>query len=263
MKSFTILLLAMAWFSFLCGQTFDAFERRTFQSAAGDTLPYRILYPENYNPGKQYPLVLFLHGAGERGVDNEKQLTHGARLFLNRQNRRKYPAIVVFPQCPADDYWAHMTLRERDGIRYRDFPIEDTPKPAMGRVLQLLDELLANASVDPDRVYLMGLSMGGMGTFELLARRPEVFAAAVPICGGGNPNSAFLYATRTAIRIFHGLRDDVVLPQYSALMYEAIRAAGGRVQYKTFPNANHNSWDATFAEPDLLRWMFAERREGR
>lgn len=257
---YIFIILAMGIFTRLYGQNLSAYEYRTFTDADGAALPYRLLYPPKFNPKYKYPLVLFLHGAGERGNDNNKQLTHGARLFLNRQHRRKYPTIVVFPQCPTDDYWAHMLLTEQEGIRYREFPIVETPKPALGRVMNLLDSLAQLEYVDANRLYLMGLSMGAMGGFELLARQPERFAAAVLICGGSNPSLVERYARQTAIWIFHGLKDDVVLPRYSAQMYEALRAAGGKVQYTTFPNANHNSWDATFAYPNLLKWLFQQRR---
>ena len=261
MKYFITSLFCMGLFSFLFGQDLSAYEKRVFESADGGQLNYRILYPEKYKVNKKYPLILFLHGGGERGDDNEKQLTHGAKLFLDAKNRKKYPAIVVFPQCaPAPDYWAHMVLNEKDGIRYRDFPIEEKPKPSLDRVMQLLEKLVKEEKVDPDRVYWMGLSMGGMGTFELLSRMPDRFAAAIPICGGSNPALASRYAKNTSMWIFHGLKDDVVLPQYSQEMYDAIKTAGGDVQYTTFPDANHNSWDPTFAQKDLLKWLFSHKK---
>ncbi|HMP13297.1 MAG TPA: alpha/beta hydrolase-fold protein [Saprospiraceae bacterium] len=174
-----VAILTMGIFSFLFGQDLSAFEKRTFVDAQGDTLRYRILYPAKYKRDRQYPFVLFLHGAGERGQDNEKQLTHGARMWTDKANRKKFPAIVVFPQCETDDYWAHMTVNEVEGVRYRDFPIQQEPKPSLSRVMQLVDELLQTESIDPARQYVMGLSMGAMGTFELLSRMPDRFAAAV------------------------------------------------------------------------------------
>lgn len=259
MKYFLTLLCCMGLFSFLFGQDFPAYEKRVFEDGKGGTLNYRILYPAKYKPNKKYPLVLFLHGAGERGGDNEKQLTHGGKLFLDKKNRKKYPAIVVFPQCPQDDYWAHMLENRKDGLRLREFPEMPEPRKALGQVMQLLEKLVKEESVDPDRVYVMGLSMGGMGTFEILSRMPERFAAAIPICGGGNPTLVDRYAKNTSLWIFHGLKDDVVLPRYSEQMHEAIKAAGGDVRYTAFPEANHNSWDPTFAEPDLLKWLFSHK----
>lgn len=260
MKNFTSILFAMGFFSFLFGQDKAAFEKRIYQDANGDTLHYRILYPENYNRNKKYALVLFLHGAGERGYDNEAQLTHGSKLFLDKKNRQKYPAIVVFPQCkPAPDYWAHMVLNAKDGVNYRDFPVMDEPKPSMKRVMELLAKLQNEEAVDQNRLYLMGLSMGGMGTFELLSRMPNTFAAAIPICGGGEPSLVTRYAKNTPLWIFHGDKDDVVLPEYSRRMYAALQAAGAQVQYTEFPGVNHNSWDPTFKQKGLLKWLFSNR----
>lgn len=250
----------MGIFTSLHGQDFSLYEKRTYLDAKGDTLNYRILYPKNYDRTKKYPLVLFLHGAGERGYDNEAQLTHGAKLFLDTQNRDQYPAIVVFPQCkPAPDYWAHMILNEKNGVRYREFPIEADPNPSLKRVMELLAKLQNEEAIDQNRLYLMGLSMGGMGTFELLSRMPHTFAAAVAICGGGNPSQVEKYAKTTSLWIFHGGKDDVVLPMYSQQMYEALRAAGANVQFTLFPDANHNSWDSTFQEKGLLGWVFSKK----
>lgn len=255
------ILLAMSFLSFLFGQADSSlYEKRIYIDANGDTLNYRILYPEKYNPKKKYALILFLHGAGERGYDNEAQLMHGSKLFLDKKNRRKYPAIVVFPQCkPAPDYWAHMVLKRENNVNYRDFPVVEQPTPSMKRVMELLAKLQNEEAIDQHRMYLMGLSMGGMGTFELLSRLPNTFAAAVPICGGGEPGLVTKYAKTTSLWIFHGGKDDVVLPMYSQRMYQALQAAGADVQYTEFPEANHNSWDATFAQKGLLKWLFSKK----
>lgn len=260
MRNFTFILFAMSFFSFLFGQNKAAFEKRIYLDGNGDTLHYRILYPEKYNPKKKYPLVLFLHGAGERGYDNEAQLTHGSKLFLDKNNRKKYPAIVVFPQCkPAPDYWAHMVLKRENNINYREFPVKETPTSSMKRVMELLAKLQKEEPVDQNRLYIMGLSMGGMGTFELLSRLPNTFAAAIPICGGGEPSLVSKYATNTALWIFHGDKDDVVLPEHSREMYAALQAAGADVQYTEFPGVNHNSWDPTFKQEGLLKWLFSNK----
>ncbi len=261
MKFFTTILFCMGIFSFLFGQDFSAYEKRVFADGNGNTLNYRILFPKNYEAGKQYPLLLFLHGAGERGSDNKKQLTHGGKLFLNANNRVLYPAIVVFPQCPAEDYWAHMEEKPRDGKRWREFPNVEEPGTALGLTMQLLEKLIATRQVDTNRIYLMGLSMGGMGTFEILSRMPETFAAAVPICGGGNLELAERYASNTSLWIFHGAKDDVVPPEHSQEMYEKLQVLGADVRYTEFPDANHNSWDPTFAQPGLLEWLFSQRKK--
>jgi predicted peptidase len=252
-----LFLLACIVFSPLSGQDFSAYLQRNYIGADGDTLLYRVLMPESYQQGKKYPLVLFLHGAGERGNDNESQLVHGSKLFLQPDLRKQYPAIVVFPQCPKDGYWARV---ERNAERQQwDFPFHETPGNAMGLVIQLLDELIRTEQVDTSRLYVGGLSMGGMGTFELLARQPQRFAAAIPICGGSNPLLAPLYAPHTPLWIFHGDADVVVPVALSRKMAEAARRAGGQVRYTEYPGVNHNSWDPAFAEPDLLKWLFSHK----
>lgn len=231
----------------------SVFTPQTFQGKEG-RLSYQILWPASFSKHKKYPLVLFLHGSGERGSDNEKQLVHGARLFLDEENQKKYPAIVLFPQCPGEGFWAKTDFSGgKSGLTFMDY---EAPTTAMSIVLNLLDSLLDQPFVDNDRVYLGGLSMGGMGTFELLARRPNVFAAAFPICGGGNPSSAKKYAGKVKLWVFHGAKDDVLYPDYSTEMVLALIKAGDRPKYTLYGDANHNSWDSAFAEPNLLPWLF-------
>lgn len=226
----------------------------------GDTLPYRVLLPENYDPHKSYPLFLFLHGAGERGSDNEKQLVHIAPLFLKDSIRKNYQAIIVFPQCSIDSYWSNMKPGYDSIAKARtfDFISDGKPTTAMAMVLRLLDRLDKDYRIDKTRKYVGGLSMGGMGTFELVRRKPKTFAAAIAICGGANPTTA-PQLTHTAWQIFHGLKDNVVNPAFSIRMADALEAAGADVKLTLYPEANHNSWDPAFQEKDLLPWLFRQR----
>ena len=263
-----VIKLAPVWVTcvLIIGLAHPAFSQATpgFEKAMHvykkDTLPYRILYPVNFDRTKDYPVVLFLHGAGERGDDNEKQLVHGSKLFLQPGNRAQYPAIVVFPQCPKDDAWTRRAVKKVDGKRQFSFKKGGKPSPAMGVLVHLVDSLYQLPFVDQGRVYLGGLSMGGMGTFELAWRRPGMFAAAFPICGGGNPKNARQYAEKIPFWIFHGAKDDVVPPEYSEQMVAAIQAHGGQVKFSLYPEANHNSWDKAFAEPDLMPWLFSKSK---
>lgn len=227
----------------------------------GDTLPYRILYPDNYDRSKVYPLFLFLHGAGERGSDNELQLVHGASLFLKEENRKNFPCIVVFPQCPKNQTWSWLNIGEKQRSERNwkiNFPEE--PEPAMKLVMALLDTLIKTESVDLKRQYVAGLSMGGFGTFDLLARQPNRFAAAAPICGGGNSLLTCLYK-ETPVWIFHGALDRVVPVENSRKMVAALKDCKGNVKYTEYPDYDHNSWDGAFAEPDFLSWFFSHSRE--
>jgi predicted peptidase len=239
----------------------SSFEKRE-HTYKGGKLSYRVLYPVDFDESKTYPVVYFLHGAGERGTDNEKQLVHGSKLFLNAQNREKFPAIVVFPQCPPDDYWANVSrdVNETTGKREFIFSKKGKPTQAMKGAMSLIDSLVTLPFTDNKRIYISGLSMGGMGTFELVSRKPKLFAAAMPICGGDSPKSAKLYAKHVPFWVFHGAKDDIVLPEFSEKMVAAIRANGGEVKFSLYPNANHNSWDSAFAEPEYLSWLFSQSK---
>lgn len=163
--------------SALFGQSFEA---RVFTNSVGGTLPYRFLEPDTASGAAAvYPLVLFLHGAGERGDDNSAQLKHGTALYLEPANRAAFPCFVVAPQCPAEAQWASMPWNTLSGEQ------SGHPTAPMLSVLELVDELAGQYPVDRDRLYVTGLSMGGFGTWDLITRYPERFAAAVPICGGG------------------------------------------------------------------------------
>ena len=227
----------------------------------GDTLPYRILYPQNYDANKKYPLLLFLHGSAERGKDNEKQLIWGASLFLDSVNRKRFPAIVVFPQCPSNSFWNAVTFTKFDDSLRFNFPTAKTPIKPMQMLIALTDDLTKSGNVDTSRIYVGGLSMGGFATYDILWRKPHFFAAAFPICGGGNPNQVNLYADKFPIWIFHGSIDPIVPVADSRLMYKTLKAAGADVKYTEYPGVKHDSYKKALAEPDLLPWLFAQRKD--
>lgn len=225
-----------------------------------DTLPYRVLLPQHYDSTKRYPILFFLHGGGERGRDNEKQLTHGGRLFLKEDVRRDFPAIVIFPQCPLTSYWSNVVrLHDTSGKRRFRFQEEGEPTRAMTLLQQLVAYALEEYPVQKDAIYVGGLSMGAMGTFELVRRNPGVIQRAFAICGGAHPATA-KKLKKTDWWIFHGLKDDVVDPQFSQAMADALKKQRADVHITLYPNANHNSWDSAFAEPELLPWLFSSRK---
>jgi predicted peptidase len=241
-------------------QDYSAYQKQVFIKGK-DTLPYRILLPKHFSPLLKYPLIVFLHGSGERGSDNESQLSHGADLFLRDSIREKYPAIIVFPQCPASGFWSNVNI-VTDSITHKwsfTFPEDGNPTVAMGILIKLFNKLEDDFRLDKKRIYIGGLSMGGMGTFELVRRKPKMFAAAFPICGGANPATA-AKLIRPHWWIFHGEKDDVVNPQLSKDMAAAIKNEGGNVTLTLYPDANHNSWDSAFAEKDLLQWLFSNHK---
>lgn len=237
-----------------------ALYERQFFIEGDDTLYCRILSPAHFSAEKKYPLILVLHGSGERGNDNEAQLKWGSDLFLDSAIREKFPAIVVFPQCPADSSWSvRAKTKAGDSVAYR-FPMDVPPTKPLYLVMNFLDTLIRNGMVDPKRIYVGGLSMGGFGTFEILWRRPKLFAAAFPICGGGNPESVKLYGRKFPVWVFHGADDDVVPVANSRSMVAALKAAGAKVKYSEYPGVKHNSWINAFAEPDLLPWLLSQKR---
>lgn len=227
----------------------------------GDTMPYRILLPLNFDVHKKYPLVLFLHGSGERGNDNEKQLVHGGNLFLTDSIRKNYPAIVVFPQCANTSFWSNIGFHYDSATKKEtiEFKEDGEPTQAMKLLMRLFKKLEKDYRLDDKRLYAGGLSMGGMGTFELVRRMPSTFAAAFAICGGADTATS-QQMSKTAWWIFHGLKDNVVDPQFSRDMAEALKKAGAEVKLTLYPEDGHNSWDDSFKEPELFVWMFSHKR---
>ena len=221
-----------------------------------DELSYRILYPQKFDKSKKYAIKLFLHGIGERGKDNESQLTYVDKVFLNKKNLENYPSIVVFPQAPLSDNWSSVTL---DGNKL-SFPVDDPPTNSLKLVIKLIDSLTNENYADKNRIYLSGLSNGGMGSFELLKHRPNMFASAVIICGGGNPAWAKEFAKSTSVWIAHGSNDQVVNPNFSLKMAEAIINEGGSPKVTFFENVYHNSWDYVFSDSEYLKWMYSRSK---
>lgn len=221
--------------------------------ADGAKLLYRLLKPTQYDSQVKYPLVLFLHGAGERGDDNIRQLVHGMNDFASDETMAKYPCFVVAPQCPKEQKWVDvnwsatghaMPARAADPLRL---------------TMEAIAALEKQFSIDPARIYVTGLSMGGYGSWDAIARYPDRFAAAAPICGGGDPAQAGRFA-QLPVWAFHGGKDGVVKPQRSREMVEAIKAAGGTPKYTEYPDAGHDSWTATYKDPEFFAWLFAQRR---
>lgn len=255
-----LLLVFICVLAGLQAQDKSAFKKEVYISG-NDTLPYRILLPLNYDATKKYPIIYFLHGAGERGNDNEAQLTHGSSLFLRDSIRQNYPAIVVFPQCPAQSFWSNVKFTNDSVTKAWQFhfQVEGEPTIAMKLAQELLKKLMNDYPVNKKQVYITGLSMGGMGTFEIVRRNPTLFAAAMPICGGAEPSTA-LKLTKTKWWVFHGDADNVVPEHFSKDMVDALKAAGADVKYSVYPGVGHNSWDNAFAEPGFLAWMFRNKK---
>ena len=235
----------------------ESYQKKEFVSSSGDSLRYRLLCPAEDKSGEKYPLVLFLHGGGERGNDNETQLTHGGQMFLNPVNREKHPAFVLIPQCPADAYWAYPSRPA--SFFPAEMPVGQEISPVFKSLKELLDTYLALPQVDKNRIYIVGLSMGGMGTYDMVIRFPELFAAAIPICGTVNP-SRLTNVKGVAFRIFHGDADNVVTVEGSREAYMALKKAGIDVEYIEFPGCGHDSWTPAFNYPGFMDWLFEQEK---
>jgi predicted peptidase len=220
---------------------------------------YLVYAPPNRTPGRQWPVALFLHGAGERGDDNIAQTRLGISRAI-RQQHADFSCVLVLPQCPRNRWW---------------------PEPEMqAHALKALDQTISEFDGDPARVYLTGMSMGGYGTWAIAAARPEKFAALAPVCGGINPPpfAAALFALpkppagldlyrlvaervgKTPVWAFHGELDPIVPVAESRKMVAAIRAAGGNVRYTEYRGVGHNSWEWAYREPDFFSWLLSQKR---
>lgn len=259
MKNFmkTLLAAVLLTCSALQGYSQDKreFIDRTFISKSGQELPYKVIFPDNFNPAESYPVLLFLHGAGERGTDNDKQVAHGRNRFMTDPALRQ--VIFIAPQCPYEDYWVNIvrptTPKERQN---RTFPYQAPISSSLQAVKELLDALISLGFVDEDRIYGAGISMGAMGILDMTMRYPDLFAAVQPICGGVNADRTKEFTGKTAFRFFHGLMDDIVLPKFAQENCAALKTAGAEAVIVEYPQANHNSWDPAFAEEDFFTWMF-------
>jgi predicted peptidase len=207
-----------------------------FQAQLPVSLDYLLYLPSDYEAKDAWPLVLFLHGAGERGTNLELVKKHGPPKLIDQG--KDYPAIVVSPQCAPGRWW-HSQLLELSA---------------------LVDHITQKYKVDPDRLYLTGLSMGGFGTWALAAYRPDRFAAVMPICGGGEAMAARAL-TKVPAWVFHGAKDPVVPLARSEAMVEALQRAKGNVKFTVYPDALHDSWTATYDNPEVWEWLFSQKRE--
>ncbi|WP_029905726.1 dienelactone hydrolase family protein [Prevotella sp. 10(H)] len=237
---------------------FAQFKNASFM-VNGYELPYLVMFPENYDATKQYPLVVMLHGAGERGDDNQKQLVHG-KQFLTDHFLSAYPAIVIVPQCPAKNYWSNVIRHQIDNKMKLTFGLTDEPTQAMQTAMWLVKDWLASGKIDVSRVYIGGLSMGGMGTLEMLWRMPQTFAAAFPICGGTDLSKLPLYAKQTAVWLFHGDEDPIVPVQNSRDIYARLKELGCDAEYTEYKGVNHGSWLNAFEEKGLVPWLFNHKK---
>ena len=209
----------------------------TLADGKKETVHYLLSYPEDYDKQKNCPLMIFLHGMGERGSDLNRVAFHGPPKKVKKGN--KTPFIIVSPQCPKTEWW----------------------RPA--KLSKMLDHILATSKADPQRVYLTGLSMGGYGTWAWAAKEPKRFAAAIPICGGGRTKTA-KQLVNLPIWVFHGDKDNTVKLAKSQAMVDAIKQAGGmKVKLTIYPGVGHNSWNKTYNNPEIYKWLLKHSKSAK
>lgn len=226
----------------------DGFVARSFQSATGVTLPYRLYVPASAKGDQSLPLILYLHGSGGAGTDNRKQIsggnTRGTHIWIEPAMQKRYPAFVLAPQIAEGFKWHSSS---------------DEPLPHVAALFELLDQLRSELHVDTRRIYVIGQSLGGYGAWDLIARHPDTFAAAVPLCGSGDPQR-ILSARDVPVWAFHGAKDTTVLASRSREMVAALRTVNSSVRYTEYTDVGHDVWTRAFAERDLPEWMFAQQR---
>lgn len=228
-----------------------AFQKKVYNSKG--PLNYRLYTPENMDPNKKYPLIIFFHGAGSRGSDNIKQLTKGLMNILAYSKASGNPVIIIAPQCPKDKRWVNIPWKTPECTMPKD------PSVPMKQVIELLKDTLEKLPVDKKRIYVTGLSMGGFATWDIVQRMPETFAAAIPICGGGDAKMATVIKN-VPIWIFHGGADTVVATKYSQDMEAALKRVGGKVKYTEYKGVGHDSWNRTYTDKEVLKWLFDQKK---
>ncbi|MDE3235917.1 MAG: prolyl oligopeptidase family serine peptidase [Bacteroidota bacterium] len=246
-----IILVATILMTFNSFAQESLFSPMKYSNGKGDTLNYRLLFPD-YDTIRKYPLVIFLHGSGERGSDNLAQLKWGVSNFATDYNMKMYQAFVLAPQCPKGKSWDSFS---RDG----KFEYNDTASQIGNLLFELINSTIKNYRIDTNRIYITGLSMGGIGTFDLITRHPNLFAAAAPVCGFGDTSKASVFK-HIPIWIFHGAEDAAINPRVSLDMVYALSKAGAHPGYTQYPAVGHFAWLAAYSDPMFFEWLFKQNK---
>lgn len=225
-----------------------------YTNNTGDTLLYRWAEPKNCNESKKYPLVVLLHGAGERGSNNQAQLVHGATELFTYAEKNKLDFYFIAGQVKGGSQWVDTPWN------LNEHRMNPQPSAHMASLLELVEKVKAEKNVDPYRIYVTGISMGGYGTWDALQRRPDLWAAAIPICGGGDSHLAWKIR-EVPIWAFHGGSDRVVQTFRSRDMVANLWNVNGNIRYTEFPGVGHNSWTPAYRNDETWNWLFKQRRK--
>jgi len=224
-----------------------------YTNEQGEALACQLWAPQFPKPDKKYPLILFLHGSGECGNDNILQTRAGLPTLLKRLVLLPDPVIVVAPQCQNGNWWVKKLAM------HPDYKAAKEPTPSLEVAVELCQHLIQAKQADPDRLYITGLSLGGFGTWDAIQRDPAFFAAAVPICGGGDPRFAASLKD-LPLWVFHGREDKNVPVDTSRRMVQALQAAGSDVIYTEYEKGSHLIWDEAYSEKQLVPWLLKQTR---
>ena len=232
----------------------EKFKANVFKNDDGQ-LNYRLFQSKDMKEGEKYPLVLTFHGSSSCGDDNISQLKErrGPLEIMDYTERKKVKAFILSPQCPGGQAWVNTPWYGKSHTMPKE------PAFAMKMTLALLDKLMKDLPIDKSRIYVTGLSLGGFGTWDIIQRKPELFAAAIPVCGGGDTAEAKKLA-KLPIWIFHGDNDTIVYTKRSRDMFKALKAAKAKVQYTEYENTGHDSFTETYKNDKVLDWFFSQKK---
>lgn len=228
----------------------DKIVKHVYTDTRGKVMPYCLILPENYNAKKQYPLIIFLHGGGERGVDNQSQLKYVSELFMEKQFRKDIPCLILLPQCPDGEYWVNV-----DRINWK-FPEKTMANEQLCSVVELTGKLVKDKKVDPDQISAVGMSMGGMAVLSLVRDYPDLLKSAISICGATNIEALKQADVKARVWLIHGDSDPVVPAYFSRKAYAVLKDKNDNCRYTEYQKTMHDSWNKAFQEPDFLYWLF-------
>ncbi len=246
-----LVLAAPAWAQFAPEEMLKPY---VYTNATGETLAYRLSAPQFPEAGRKYPLILFLHGSGECGTDNLQQIKVGLPALMSVLLKQVEPVIVLAPQCPGANWWVR-------GLAFKaNYAAPKDPSGPLKAALALCRSMVASGLADPDRLYITGLSLGGFATWDAIQRDATLFAAAVPMSGGGDIRRV-QPIRKLPIWVFHGRKDNNVPVDCSRRMVEALKQAGNSaVRYTEYEDGAHDVWDRAYADPELTAWLLKQTR---
>ncbi len=229
----------------------------TYINGENQKLLYRLYSPKNLKENEKVPLIIFLHGSGQRGDDNLKQTTHGFNSLAQYSQENNQPCFIIAPQCPLNMKWVEATEWTKNS-----FKTAEKPSLPIKLTLELIEQKIKDSQIDSNRIYITGLSLGGYGTWDAIARKPELFAAAIPICGGADLSMAKKLA-HLPIWAIHGSDDKVISVEQTRAMINALKEAGGKPNYTERAGEGHNVWTVSYNDKKLLDWLFAQKKSAK